>query len=121
MEFRLRIAIEQCGLPVISYTPASFRIACDLHLSPKTALLAVDRDCFFTPQQPAFPSRDVERFPLFSEETRSGLLTTLSETQEYIGPICLEGDNDRDSSAASLLAYMIDTFVDAVAEHPTNA
>ena len=64
MEFRLRIAIEQCGLPVISYTPASFRIACDLHLSPKAALLAVDRDCFFTPQQPAFPSMDVERFPL---------------------------------------------------------
>ena len=31
MEFRLRIAIEQCGLPVIPYTPASFSVACELH------------------------------------------------------------------------------------------
>ena len=116
MEFRLRIAIEQCGLPVIGYTPASFRVACDLHLSPKAALLAVDRNCFFTPEQPAFPSRDVEVFPLFSEETRSGLLITLSEIQEYVGPTCLEGDNDRDSPAASLLAYMIDTFIDAASK-----
>ena len=119
MELRLRIAIEQCGLPVVPYTPASFRAACDLHLSPRASLLAVDRNCFFTPQWPAFPTTDISKFPLFSEETRSGLLTTLSEIQEYIGPICLEDDNDRDSSAAGLLAYMIDTFVDAaaVADH----
>jgi hypothetical protein len=75
----------------------------------------VDRNCFFAPQWPAFPTTDISKFPLFSEETRSGLLTTLSEIQEYIGPICLEDDNDRDSFAAGLLAYMIDTFVDAAA------
>ena len=115
MELRLRIAIEQCGLPVVPYTPASFRAACDLHLSPKAALLAVDKNCFFTPELPAFPTDDISKFPLFSEETRSGLLTTLSEIQEYIGPVCLEDDNDRDSAAAGLLGYMIDTFVDAAA------
>ena len=49
MELRLRIAIEQCGLPVVPYTTPSFRAACDLHLSPNAALLAVDKDCFFTP------------------------------------------------------------------------
>ena len=103
MELRLRIAIEQCGLPVGPYTPASFRAACALHLSPKAALLAVDKDCFFTPQRPAFPTSDILKFPLFSEETRSGLLTTLSKIQEYIRPVCLEDDNDRDSPAACLL------------------
>ena len=106
MEFRLCIAIEQCGLPVVPYTPASFRAACDLHLSPKAALLAVDKNCFFTPELPTFPTDDISKFPLFSEETRSGLLTTLSEIQEYIGPVCLEDDNDRDSPAASLLGHM---------------
>ena len=100
-------------MPVIGYTPASFRAACDLHLSPKVALLAVDQNCFFTPEQPAFPTSDISRFHLFSEETRSGLLITLSEIQEYIGPTCLEDDNDRDSPGAKLLAYMIDTFIDA--------
>jgi hypothetical protein len=115
MELRLRIAIEQCGLPVVPYTPASFRAACDLYLSPRASLLAVDRDCFFTPQWPEFPTNDISNFPLFSDETRSGLLITLSEIQECVGPVCLEDDNDRDSSAASLLAYMIDTFVDAAA------
>ena len=90
MELCLRIAIEQCGLPVVHYTPATFRTACELHLSSKSALLAVDRDCFFTPEQPASPAGDISKFPLFSEETRSGLLTTLSEIQEYIGPVCLE-------------------------------
>ena len=70
MEFRLHITIEQCGLPMIPYTPASFRAACELHLSPKAALLAVGKDCFFTPEQPAFPTSDISRFPLFSEENR---------------------------------------------------
>ena len=101
MEFRLRIAIEQCGLPVVPYTPASFRATCDLHLSPKVALMAVDKNCFFTPQRPAFSTSDISKFPLFSEETRPGLLTTLSEIQEYIGPVCLEDDNDRDSHVHS--------------------
>ena len=46
MDARLRIAVEQCGLPVVHYTLASFREACELHLSTKGALLAVDRDDF---------------------------------------------------------------------------
>ena len=104
---------------MVPYTPASFRAACELHLSPKAALLAVDMDCFFTSRWSAFPTSGISKFPLFSVETRSCLLTTLSEIQEYIGPICLEDDNDRDSSAAGLLGYMIDTFVDAavVSDH----
>jgi diketogulonate reductase-like aldo/keto reductase len=42
MELRLRIAIEQCGLPVVPHTPASSRAACELHWSPRASLF--DRD-----------------------------------------------------------------------------
>jgi hypothetical protein len=80
------------------------------------SLLAVDRNCSLTPEQPAFPSRDVEVFPLFLEETRSGLLISCSGIQEYVGPTCLEGDNDRYSPDARLLAYIIDTFIDAASK-----
>ena len=116
MEFRLRIAIGQCGLLVIGYMPASFGVACDLHLSPIASMLAVDRNHFPTHEQPASPSKDDEIFPLFPEEARPGLLISCSGIQGYIGPTCLEGDNDRYSPDARLLAYIIDTFINAASK-----
>ena len=113
MDSRLRIAVEQCGLPVVPYTLASFREACELHLSGKGALLAVDMDCFFNPNQAIHRCSDYWEFPLCSMETRSPLLTAYSEISEYCGPSYLEYDNERGSPAAEFMEYMISTCIDA--------
>ena len=113
MDSRLRIAVEQCGLPVVPYTLASFRETCELYLSSKGALLAVDVDCFFSPNQAVDRCSDYWEFPLCSMETRSALLTVYSEISEYCGPTYLEYDNEKGSPAAEFMEYMIDTCIDA--------
>ena len=117
MDSRLRIAVEQCGLPVVEYTLASFREACELCLSNKGALLAVDMDCFFKPIQAVDRCSDYWEFPICSMETRSPLLTTLSEVSEYAGPTYLEHDNEKGSPAARFMEYMIDTCIDAATQN----
>ena len=113
----LRIAVEQYGLPVVPDTLASFREACELCLSSKGALLAVDIDCFFNPIQAVNRCSDYWEFPLCSMETRSPLLTTLSEVSEYAGPTYLEYDNEKGSPAARFMEYMIDTCIDAATQN----
>ena len=117
MDSRLRIAVEQCGLPVVPYTLSSFREACELHLSNKGALLAVDLHCFFNPNQAAQRCSDYWEFPLCSMETRSPLLTAYSEISEYCGPSYLEYDNERGSPAADFMEYMISTCIDAAKQN----
>jgi hypothetical protein len=113
MESRLRLALDQCQIPVRPYTLASWREATEASLRGRTGLFTLTEDCFFDVEESRAPDSRLERWPICSTQADSSLLDVYGDVSNYLGSVTLGADREGESEASSIREFLMDTMVDS--------
>jgi hypothetical protein len=114
MESRLKLALDQCGIPVKPYSLASWREQTEASLRGRSGLFTLTNDCFFDVEASQVPDVRLDRWPIGSSSTQSPLLHVYGDISNYLGPVTFGDDRGRESDASIILEFLMETMMEAI-------